>query len=82
MPAEKRNAEESSLGQKTERYRQTNEQAWDVHGARVVGAEDDRFVGIDVLNAFYAEPYPTGLENQPGPCPRARVLPAAVGVKE
>src|SRR5690348_2728165 len=82
VPSEKRYAEEPSLGQKAELYRQADEQDRNIHGARMIGAEDDGLIGIDILDAFYIELYSAGLKDQPRPCPSAPVLPAAAGVKE
>src|SRR5438874_12439394 len=48
----------------------------------MVGAEDQRLMGIDAPEPFYPNADAAGLQNQPRPEPRAAVLPAPPGIKE
>src|SRR5579863_10367621 len=53
VPSEKGQQEEFALGEKTELHGQVDKEDRDVHGARMIGAEDNRFAARHVFEPLY-----------------------------
>jgi len=82
MPAQKGHAKQRPFGQEAELNRQVHKEDWNVHRALMIGAEDHRLVGIDILQTFYPGPNAARPQDEPRPEPRAAVLPLAPGIKQ
>src|SRR5271167_2122242 len=80
VPAQERQVEQGTLGEKAELDGKVDKEDGNVHGALVVRAIDRRLVR-HVFQTFNSYPYPAGFKDEPRPSARPQMLPAPARIE-